>query len=158
MPDRRTAAFLTVSLLLTGCSAAGRGAPPAPGQERSLVAYWQEHPDIAPDVTREGTVVLDEVHTGSHVFELPDVAGYTSLTVGISCPDLQGGASWVAGFGTATQVWPAQVASACEGPVANIGTYRTAQIGVPTRLHVLLEDHVRYSVAVWGHTSPAPAG
>ncbi|GAB7193054.1 hypothetical protein NUM3379_37630 [Kineococcus sp. NUM-3379] len=158
MPDRRSAAFLTVSLLLTGCSAGDRSTPPAPGRDLSLAAYWQEHPDLAPDVAREGTVVLDEVHTGSSVFELPDVSGYESLTVGISCSDLEGGASWIAGFGTATQVWPAQVASGCGGAGANVGTYPTAQIGAPSRLHVLVDDGLRYSVAVWGHTPPVRIG
>ena len=158
MLDRRTATFLTVTLLLTGCSADDRGAPPAPRQVPSLAAYWQEHPDAAPDAAREGTVVLDEVRTGSHVFELPDVSDHVSLTVGISCAGTGAGTSWVAGFGTDTHVWPAQVSSGCGGAGANVGTYEVAQIGVPTRLHVLVDDGLRYSVAVWASPPPAPVG
>ncbi|GAA4962647.1 hypothetical protein [Kineococcus glutinatus] len=35
-------------------------------------------------------------------------------------------------------------------------TYQVAQIGAPTRLHVLVDDDPRCSVGVWGHTPPTP--
>jgi hypothetical protein len=148
-------AILLLLLATAACTAATPDADDAPTQtpDTSLVTYWDQHPDKKPTTLNGATVLLDEEHTGSHTFTLPDTAGYNALTVGVSCGDAYEGQHWIAGFGDQHSVSGAQVGSDCGGLGANIGTYQTAQYGASTRLYVMVDDDTRYSVGVWGETA-----
>ena len=72
-----------------GADAAGPPGTAAAGVPvTSIVAHWREHPDEAPQDVRGATAVLDEVRTGPHVFDLPDLTGATSVVVALSCRQL----------------------------------------------------------------------
>ncbi|WP_328291186.1 hypothetical protein OG218_00195 [Kineococcus sp. NBC_00420] len=149
-----TAAALV--LLTAACSSTGEGDDiPTQQPDTTIVSYWTEHPELAPTFLQTSTVLLDEEHTGSHTFVLPDTSSFAEVTVGVSCGDAYEGRPWNAGFGDEHTVWATQVNSGCGGSGANLGTYKTAQVGVPTRLYVMVDDDTRYSVGVWGATPPS---
>lgn len=160
MPRPHASTLVSAALLLlatAGCTTQTPDAeetPMAP-PDASLVTYWDQHPDQKPAVLNGATVLLDEKHTGSHTFVLPDIAGYDAVTVGVSCGDADEDQRWIAGFGDQHSVSGAQVSSGCGALGANLGTYQTAQYGEPTRLYVMVDDDVRYSVGVWGASVPA---
>ncbi|MGI4895884.1 MAG: hypothetical protein ACRYF3_12300 [Janthinobacterium lividum] len=164
MPSHRTRTLAAATLLLLNTAACSAPTPdrqgptehaPTQQAEASLVAYWNQHHDIAPAVLDNAVVLLDEQHTGSHVFTLPATAGYSALTEGVSCDDTDKGRRWIVGFGDEHGVWATQTSSDCAGLGGGLGTYQTTQYGAPTRVYVLVDDDTAYSVGVWGESAPA---
>ncbi|MEZ0493120.1 hypothetical protein AB2L28_12835 [Kineococcus sp. TBRC 1896] len=103
------------------------------------------------------TALLTQVHTGSHVFELPEGIDYSVLSAGADCGEEQTGGSVTIGLGDDRFVWPAQSNVPCGGVGGGaLTSYPTEQLpGTPTRLYVLTGDDVEYAVGVWGSTSPS---
>ena len=51
----------------------------------SAAAWWHTHPETAPDTVAGDTVLLDRQGTGAAFLPMPDLHGYTHVTVVLVC-------------------------------------------------------------------------
>ncbi|MCZ2839018.1 hypothetical protein [Modestobacter sp. VKM Ac-2985] len=152
---RQQAALLVTSILLLGTSACSWFSEAAPGPSTPGAVYTGA-PYVAPPDDAGATVLLEQEHTGSHVFDLPTGGDHPALHVGGDCGEEHAGQSLTIGIGDDRSVWQMQFTVPCAGAGGGASvSYPAAELpGAPTRLYVTTGDDVHHAVRVWGSDSP----
>jgi hypothetical protein len=115
----------------------------------SAVTWWAQHPELQPDDIDGDTLLLNRRGTGSQMFDLPSLSGYTGLTMLMTCSQP---VPYVIQVGTESNpAWTWTKGNTCDG---HPGAHFTTKVPNPHQrlqdLYVMVPAGTQYFVTLYG--------
>lgn len=138
----------------TSQSPSPASAPTADPSPLHVVVHYEEHPDEVPENVRRSQVVLDERLRGTRTLQGLDLAGYTDVTLYLTCT---GDIAYQIVLGTAQE--PDDNVSggtSCGGGISSSFIVPVPQRGPFTQITARMPDDATYYLTVYGEPAAAP--
>jgi hypothetical protein len=115
----------------------------------SAAVWWDAHPSDAPAIVDGDSVLLDRQGAGAAILPMPDLHGYSHVTVVLICTRR---VRYVVQMTTRTDPsWGWTAGDSCGGP--DLGAYRSGRVSTanpPQELYVIVPGETHWDLTVFG--------